>query len=371
VALFARTSRAHDPFEVTAVARVNGEALVVETTMARSTALRLTTGTRDARATFAPERFEEYRVALERLAPSLYAITSNERTLGVQSTAARLSDENDVVVQTTFERPSGERLSVRATHLTLLPDGYTSGLTIIPNGPESTRVKVLTSTDPAFEVVMARPTSGRSGSATSEATTWDRFRRFLVLGVQHVLTGYDHLLFLLGVLIACRTVRSMLAVITSFTLAHSLTLALAVLGHVSVPGRVVEPLIAASIVFVGIENVRGQSALGRRVALTFLFGLVHGLGFAYALEELELRGSALPAALVAFNIGVELGQLAVAAMAVPLLSYARTSERGVRGLRIASVLLSLTGAVWLVERLAAEPLVIARNGIWSNNRTTR
>lgn len=351
VATFARTSRAHDPFEVTSVARLTPDALIVEVTMARSTALRLTTGRHGGRASFAPEEFSTHRARLEEIAPSFYEITSNGRTLASRAASAKLTEENDVEIVTEYERPSGARLSLRARHLSTLPEGYTTAVSVASGGPETRRSKLLTAADPVFEVPLATADEVRNVVPVPEASPWARFKQFAVLGVEHVLTGYDHLLFLIGVLIACRTVRSMLAVVTTFTGAHSLTLALAVLGQVSVPGRIVEPLIAASIVFVGVENVLGQEALRRRVAITFVFGLVHGLGFADALTRLDLERSALPVTLFSFNLGVELGQLAVAALVMPLLTKLHSIERGIRGLRFSSALLSVAGCFWFVQRL--------------------
>ena len=219
----------------------------------------------------------------------------------------------------------------------------------VQGGAKPTHFKLLTAADPVLELHFAD--SRNAESPPPGETALQRVQRFVMLGAKHVLTGYDHLLFLFGVLIACRTLRSMLAVVTTFTVAHSLTLAFAALGQVSVPGRIVEPLIAASIVFVALENVRRQEALRRRIAITFAFGLVHGLGFAGALEDLQLQASALPLTLFSFNLGVELGQLAVAALALPLFMKLHATQRGLRVVLLSSVVLSGTGFFWFLERL--------------------
>jgi hydrogenase/urease accessory protein HupE len=347
-ATFARTAHAHDPFEITAVVRLGADALTVQVTMARSTALALATGRHDPRTKFDPHEFSTHRARIDELAPSLYELRSDGRRLRFRAAASKLTDESDVEVTATYERPAAARLSLRASHLSILPEGYTSALSLLEVGTESAHFKLLTRADPVFEIRLA---DARNATESPEPTISERFRRFVALGAQHVLTGYDHLLFLFGVLVACRTLRAMLAVITSFTLAHSLTLGLAVFGHASVSATIVEPLIAASIVYVGIENVLGKEALGRRVAVTFAFGLVHGLGFAGALADLALEDRGLPLALFSFNLGIELGQLAVAAVALPLLSTLHATERGTRSLRIASVLVSLMGCFWLIERV--------------------
>ncbi len=154
------------------------------------------------------------------------------------------------------------------------------------------------------------------------------------MGVEHILTGYDHLIFLFGLLIAMSQFRATLWVITCFTLAHSVTLALAAFDVVRVPKHIVEPLIAATIIYVGVENLlRLDNATGRwRLAL--IFGLVHGLGFATDLKEkvAGMSGEKIVVPLVSFNLGVELGQMAVAALVLPLIWWLRSQPVLVRGL---------------------------------------
>ncbi len=179
-------------------------------------------------------------------------------------------------------------------------------------------------------------------------------REFFVLGVEHIWTGYDHLLFLFGLLVVARSFRSVLVIISCFTLAHSITLAVATLGWVWLPPAFVEPAIAASIVFVGVENLvlRGREPKWRG-ALTFLFGLVHGFGFASVLRDLGVgsAGAGIAGPLVLFNLGVEAGQICVAAVALPIMAFAFRSEPiRLRGGAIASGLVSLAGLYWLAER---------------------
>src|SRR5262245_37142119 len=143
--------------------------------------------------------------------------------------------------------------------------------------------------------------------------------QFFFLGISHILGGYDHLLFLAALLLGVRRLRSVITIVTAFTVAHSLTLSLATLGLVRIPAMVVEPLIAASIVFVGVENLyRGQ--VDSRWKLTFVFGLVHGFGFASALRELGIgtAGTTIAVPLGLFNAGVEVGQIAVAMVLWPV-----------------------------------------------------
>jgi hydrogenase/urease accessory protein HupE len=174
---------------------------------------------------------------------------------------------------------------------------------------------------------------------------------FFRLGVEHILAGYDHLLFLLALLVRGGRLWSLVKIVTAFTLAHSVTLALAVLGLVTVPARVVEPAIAASIVWVAWENIASRDAPSRRWLVSFLFGLVHGLGFASALGPLDLPPWSLGMALLGFNLGVEAGQSIVIAAAAPVLAWIRAKPWERRLVRMVSLVLAAVGTAWFVERL--------------------
>jgi hydrogenase/urease accessory protein HupE len=179
-------------------------------------------------------------------------------------------------------------------------------------------------------------------------------RRFVVLGIEHILTGWDHLLFLLALLLAGGGIRRALGIVTAFTAAHSLSLALAALGIVHVPPALVEPVIAASIVWVAIENLLRRETR-RRWVLAFAFGLVHGLGFASAIADAGLATQGLRTALgslLSFNLGVESGQLFVLALAVPAAwALSRIPRLDVaRATATASLVVAACGLYWIVER---------------------
>lgn len=174
---------------------------------------------------------------------------------------------------------------------------------------------------------------------------------FFHLGVEHILTGYDHLLFLAALLLGGGGWLGLLKIVTAFTLAHSLTLAVATLGLLSVPPRLIEPLIAASIVWVAIENIVRREQGSRRWMVSFGFGLIHGLGFAEVLQPLALPHWALARALLGFNLGVETGQALVIALTVALGFWARGAPWHGRAARGASAAVALIGTVWLVERV--------------------
>jgi len=174
------------------------------------------------------------------------------------------------------------------------------------------------------------------------------------LGFTHILPkGLDHILFVLGIFLFGRTVRPILWQISAFTVAHSITLGLAMYGLVSLPSSVVEPLIAASIVYVAFENLVATDLKPWRVALVFGFGLLHGMGFAGALRELSLPRSEFLTGLLTFNLGVEAGQLTVIAGAFLLVTYWSTDPRRYRRFIVVpgSASIALVGAYWTVTRL--------------------
>jgi hypothetical protein len=177
---------------------------------------------------------------------------------------------------------------------------------------------------------------------------------FVVLGIKHILTGYDHLLFLLCLVIPFLRLRQVAAIITAFTVAHSFTLlgsayGLAPVGDWFPP--FVETAIAASIVWMALENIAGVD-LQRRWLITGLFGLVHGFGFSYGLKEnLQFAGHHLVVALLSFNVGIEIGQITVLAVMLPVLALLRRSVLSGRlGVIILSALVAHTGWHWMVER---------------------
>jgi hydrogenase/urease accessory protein HupE len=190
--------------------------------------------------------------------------------------------------------------------------------------------------------------SGRDGEVDSPAIG---FGRYVQMGVEHILTGYDHLLFLLGLVLLGRPIRSLVAAISAFTVAHSITLGLAAFDVWAPSTRIVEPLIALSIAYVGIENWFVYDARGRW-RITFAFGLVHGFGFAGALRDIAVPRPRIPMALLGFNLGVEAGQIAVLALLLPLVLFARRLDLWQRaGMRACTGAVAAIGIVWFVVRL--------------------
>jgi hydrogenase/urease accessory protein HupE len=178
-------------------------------------------------------------------------------------------------------------------------------------------------------------------------------RKFVVAGVRHILIGPDHLLFLIGLLLLGGTLRQLAVVVTAFTLAHSLTLSLAVLSLVTPPKWIIEPAIALSIVYVGADNLLARGARDVRAWIAFGFGFIHGFGFANVLREMDLPGRALGWSLCSFNVGVELGQLTVVIVVASGLAAlrARSPSAGRRVVVVGSICVMVAGTFWFVQRV--------------------
>lgn len=173
---------------------------------------------------------------------------------------------------------------------------------------------------------------------------------FFKLGMSHILGGYDHLLFLFSLLIARQTLKQYATMITAFTIAHSFTLTLTVLGVINVPPMIVEPAIALSICYVAVDNIRRPS-VSHRWVLTFLFGLIHGMGFADILKEMNIPRSELAVDLISFNLGIETVQILIVGVLVPLLYFMHRYKYARRIVVACSSLALLLGAIWLLERV--------------------
>jgi hydrogenase/urease accessory protein HupE len=241
-------------------------------------------------------------------------------------------------------RPGG--LAGQSISIVGLPASVTDVIARIERNDGSAQIARLVPAQPSFVVEAA-------------AGSFEVARNYLMLGVQHILKGVDHLLFVLALLLVVRGVRRVIITITAFTVAHSITLAAATLGLVHVPGPPVEASIALSIVFVAAEIVHGlqdRPGLTARApwVVAFAFGLLHGLGFASALAAAGLPQHAIPLALLFFNIGVELGQLlfvsAVALLAWSLRELRVTWPRWAE--KIPAYVIGSIAMFWAIERVS-------------------
>ena len=198
------------------------------------------------------------------------------------------------------------------------------------------------------------PTPGSVGTHDTDRGTAATFVSYLKQGFEHILPeGLDHILFVLGLFLLCRAWKPILIQVTTFTAAHTITLALATLGYVSVDPKIVEPIIAASIAIVALENIFRPTYGKFRVLMVFVFGLIHGLGFAQRLIDERIPSGSLVSALLGFNVGVELGQLAVIGLALAATFWIKDEEKYRRWVVIpASALIALAGIFWAIQRLA-------------------
>jgi len=263
-------------------------------------------------------------------------------------------------------KPTGD--GAWATHSALTfggnwTDPYQLGATAQPawraGGPDQFS---LDAPAPAGSVGAARaPSSSTGGAPAANASpsqsagegSWQEAKRYLVLGVQHIVPfGFDHVLFVAGLVLASRRLKPLMLQLTAFTVAHSVTLALGALNVVLLPKAIVEPLIALSISFVAIENLFQKGESRWRPLVVLLFGLLHGQGFAGALSQLALPQQSFLLALVSFNLGVELGQLLVVALVLlALRPIGDPAACRKYALVPGSIVIAGMGLYWSVERL--------------------
>ncbi|HKY95173.1 MAG TPA: HupE/UreJ family protein [Kiloniellales bacterium] len=240
--------------------------------------------------------------------------------------------------------------------------GGLAGQEIAIQGLAGTITDAIVRLVPAEGAIVDRRLTPAAPSFTVPAAPsgWDVVATYTLLGVEHILLGFDHLLFVLALLLLVRGGWSIVKTVTAFTVAHSITLAAAVLGYVALPPAPVETVIALSIVFLASEICRvaaGEApfAARRPWLVAFAFGLLHGFGFAGALTSAGLPQDAVPLALVTFNLGVEAGQLAFIAVVLPLLAllrlWFRSSARA--ALVAGAYMIGGLASAWMIERLVA------------------
>jgi hydrogenase/urease accessory protein HupE len=213
-------------------------------------------------------------------------------------------------------------------------------------GDSPVQIVWLNGSEPSAPISLVNPPP----PATTAEVAWQYFG----LGYTHILPkGLDHILFVIGIFLLSARWRSILLQVSTFTLAHSITLGLTMYGVVSLPARVVEPMIALSIAYVAVENLLTSELKPWRLALVFSFGLLHGMGFAGVLRDLGLPRSQFLTALLTFNGGVEAGQLTVIALAFLAVAYWRSSAPTYRRFVVqpASLAIALTGLYWTIQRL--------------------
>lgn len=348
---------AHDPGISTAQGELRADRLELTTGFAPADAQHLLPPAVRTEEQWSPAEFEAVRDQLRAIARQLWEVRAGDVLLTPREANVELLPGDNVSFHLVFPGVrDGEKLSLRAQKLPELPTGHRQFVIIANDRGSTIAKKLLSARDVNLEIAPAgnAATGVRGGGDSASGGDAPTFWAFIKLGVEHIWTGYDHLLFLFALLVVCRSFRAIVTIISCFTVAHSLTLALATLDVVNLPPRWVEAAIAASIVFVGAENLLRRNAEPRgRWALTFAFGLIHGFGFASVLRDLGVgggvQGIAMP--LFAFNLGVELGQVAIAAVVLPIVWQLRKQEKFVRvGVPALSALVAFAGLYWLFER---------------------
>jgi len=258
-------------------------------------------------------------------------------------------DGDGIAFAIAYACPVGAQKLTIATRFLVDLDANHRHVATVHVGDRST--SFVTSIDhPSFAFALS-PNTAPQETQSEAANDGVGFLSFLRMGIAHILTGYDHLLFLLGLVLVGGPLRSLALAVTAFTVSHSITLALAAFDVWTPSTRIVEPCIALSIAYIGVENWFVDSAVGR-FKITFPFGLVHGFGFASALRAVAIPKAQIPVALFGFNLGVEIGQLGVVALLLPLVLLVRKQEASRRpATRACTVAVALAGAVWFVIRV--------------------
>ncbi len=317
---------------------LEGSTLQAELVFARQELMGLVPGLdADQDGTLSPSELEAGRQAIQAALSAGVSVRSGSGPCPAELVGTRLVEEDGVSLQTRFACTGApSRATVELALLEQLPHGHRH-LAHVPQAHGK------------GDAVLLRGTTTLEVGATS--VKGSVVGSLLWMGVVHILSGLDHLVFLFGLILVGGRLRGLLTTITAFTVAHSLTIALAVLGVWAPSPSFVEPAIALSVAYVGCENFFVKNA-DRRWLITFPFGLVHGFGFAGALGELAVPREQLIPALVSFNLGVEAGQLAVLAVVLPLLLWARQRQWFLTyGVRALSAVVILLGAGWFTLRV--------------------
>jgi hypothetical protein len=279
-----------------------------------------------------------------------------------------LAEKIDVIADGTELKPMLEAMTAPATATTGLARMSSLVMTFqLPPGAQSVTI----GWDPAFGPMVLRqngvtepydgyidpgtispPISLAGGGALGGLVT---FIRYIPIGFDHIVPkGLDHILFILGLFLFSARLRPLLLQVSAFTVAHTITLAAAAANIVTIPPSIVEPAIAASIVYIAIENIFAKGLSPFRLPVVFMFGLLHGLGFASVLQEFGLPEESFFAALLGFNTGVEFGQIAVVAVAFLLVGLWFNRKRLYRTIVVVpgSAVIGVFGAIWLLERVS-------------------
>lgn len=347
--LLPRVAHAHQVGLSRGEYKIDGATITAEIVFARREVLSLVRSMdEDGDGAISPTEIQHAREALGRAVVDRVSVRAGEGVCPGTLDDAFLVEEDGFSLRIVYRCPAPPRaVRVRLDVLDELPYGHRHvARTEAGAGPTE---HVLFGAN--REIGIAGLSGGGAPAAPKAEQKSEGFFGFFRMGIEHILFGYDHLVFLFGLVLVGGRLRALLLVVTAFTVAHSITLGLAVLGIWAPSGRIIEPVIALSVAYVGVENQLVKDA-EKRWRITFPFGLVHGFGFAGALGEIALPRPQIPSALFAFNLGVEAGQLAVLAVVLPLLVTAQKRKwLEKRGVKILSLGIAALGLVWFVLRI--------------------
>lgn len=267
------------------------------------------------------------------------AVEIDGKPLDVLDNEVSLDNADGLTLIHSFGEVSGEKIKITSFLPTKLSSNHVQILKLIQGDKEVSR-QFLTGDDNSYVFDLEDLRSPES------------FGQFLTLGIKHIVFGFDHLLFLFALLLVVSRFGEIAKIVTFFTIAHSITLSLAALEVITVPSFIVEPVIAISIIYVGLENIF-KTAQTKRWLIAYIFGLVHGLGFAGVLQEIGIgSGTASVLPLLSFNLGVEIGQIAIILLVLPILwKLQKKSFYKTKFVPICSILISIAGLYWLIERI--------------------
>jgi len=292
-----------------------------------------------ARADFGEQLFQSSPEDFKLFAKKSIAIEVDGKSLEVLDNQVSIDNADGIEFSHTFGQVSGEKITITSLLPSKLSANHIQILKLIRNDKEISR-QFLTGDNSQFIFDLA------------DLQTPTSFGQFLTLGIKHITFGFDHLLFLLALLLVVTRFGEIAKIATFFTIAHSITLSLTALNIIWVPGFLVEPIIAVSIIYVGLENVL-QTEPKRRWLVAYIFGLVHGLGFAAILQEIGIgTGAAAVMPLLSFNLGVEIGQFVIILLVLPILwKLQNQTFYQQKFVPSGSILIAIAGFYWLIERI--------------------
>lgn len=284
---------------------------------------------------------EAQRATLTQIALSRLTLTADGRTLtGEAREITPVPDRKDVRLRLFFACPQEPKSLQIACRLFPYDPRHKTYLNVFQDG----RLE--------RQAVFDADENALTFQAGSRQAIGAVIAQFIREGMHHIFIGPDHILFIIGLLLLGGTWKQLLKIVTAFTIAHSITLTLATLNIVNPPPRIIEPMIALSIVFVGVNSLTSRGARDPRLLFAFCFGFIHGFGFANALRAMELPRYALGWSLFSFNIGVEMGQMCIVLAVAPILAALRTRRPALsrRVVAVGSLAVIGAGAFWFVQR---------------------